>query len=364
MEAYWHRDAGGRPVEEMLQRFDDAAVLVAYNGRAFDMRVLRRYYGEGAEADARWKAHCQKLIDPMEAVVGVAKRRVRMEAVARANGHGGKNGDGRRAPEMYARGQLEQLRRYCERDVELLALLVVQAEMRVPGGARTAAASVRRWVTAEGGEKEASDDGSGSRQEEGRRREDGGGVESNATQARCGRSGSAATQKRGQRTQTTEKDADNREKRRRREEDAGMHAGSRSGDEEAETVGKRPAAGRQAGFYGGSRRRARRPDRRVAWVEKARQARRVELRTAIRVGTATVRRITQDRYDVWDGALRTKRARDAEAEHAGIGGRVRRQRTAEGNKRARNGEDATTEGRRQRRRGDDAEEEARRRGVT
>jgi hypothetical protein len=90
----------------------------------------------------------------------------------------------------------------------------------------------------------------------------------------------------------------------------------------------------------------------------------VELRTAIRVGTATVRRITQDRYDVWDGALRTKRARDAEAEHAGIGGRVRRQRTAEGNKRARNGEDATTEGRRQRRRGDDAEEEARRRGVT
>ena len=33
-----------RPISAMLAWFDEAHTIVAYNGRGFDMRVLRQYY--------------------------------------------------------------------------------------------------------------------------------------------------------------------------------------------------------------------------------------------------------------------------------------------------------------------------------
>ena len=49
----------------LLDWFDSARLIVAYNGHAFDMRVLRRVYGTD---DARWHAHLAKLVDPAEVV--------------------------------------------------------------------------------------------------------------------------------------------------------------------------------------------------------------------------------------------------------------------------------------------------------
>ena len=45
-------------VRDMLAWFDGAAMIAAYNGRHFDMEVLKRYY-DGDEA--RRRAHSAKL---------------------------------------------------------------------------------------------------------------------------------------------------------------------------------------------------------------------------------------------------------------------------------------------------------------
>ena len=78
-DTYWHSDAqrptiGRMPLERMLTRFDSASMIVAYNGREFDMRVLARVYGGDG---ARYAAHLRKLVDPMEAIEREAGRRVR-----------------------------------------------------------------------------------------------------------------------------------------------------------------------------------------------------------------------------------------------------------------------------------------------
>ena len=71
----------------MLDWFDTARVIVAYNGRGFDMEVLRRYYAGDEE---RWRAHARKLRDPMEAAQSVIGRRMRLSTllVGRPDGVG------------------------------------------------------------------------------------------------------------------------------------------------------------------------------------------------------------------------------------------------------------------------------------
>ena len=70
----------------MLKWFDDARMIVAYNGREFDMRVLRRHY-DGDED--RWRRHMGKLHDPMTTVTRAAGRRVKLDALLRMNGVAG-----------------------------------------------------------------------------------------------------------------------------------------------------------------------------------------------------------------------------------------------------------------------------------
>ena len=41
-------------IRTILARFDGAQLIVAYNGRDFDMRVLKRLYDGD---DERWQAH-------------------------------------------------------------------------------------------------------------------------------------------------------------------------------------------------------------------------------------------------------------------------------------------------------------------
>ena len=69
---FWHTSvirtpSGGVPdrVGDMLKWFDQARLIVAYNGREFDMRVLKGAYGNDEE---RWRAHVAKLVDLMETV--------------------------------------------------------------------------------------------------------------------------------------------------------------------------------------------------------------------------------------------------------------------------------------------------------
>ena len=58
-QPFWHdsvrRAPDGRAaqhVHDLLEWFDGASVIVAYNGRTFDMQVLRRAYGGDDDAAA------------------------------------------------------------------------------------------------------------------------------------------------------------------------------------------------------------------------------------------------------------------------------------------------------------------------
>ena len=131
---FWHADArgvSGSAVERLLEWFDAADAIVAYNGRAFDMRVMERVYAGDAE---RARSHMAKLMDPMEVVQRACGRRVRLSHLLALNGGAQKAGAGCDAPRLWERGQMEQLERYCRRDVEALAGLVMKDSIRVPGG--------------------------------------------------------------------------------------------------------------------------------------------------------------------------------------------------------------------------------------
>ena len=149
--SFWHEHAthrrdragGGDGVAELLRLFDAATLLVAYNGRAFDMEVLRSHY-EGDEA--RRQSHLRKLRDPFEIARRAAGRPVRLATLLKLNGQAGKMGAGCDAPGLWADGKLEQLERYCQRDVEALAELVTRGWTKVPGGGGTDHMDVSREI--------------------------------------------------------------------------------------------------------------------------------------------------------------------------------------------------------------------------
>jgi uncharacterized protein YprB with RNaseH-like and TPR domain len=131
----WHAEVTRAPgggevhrVETLLQWMDTAKVIVAYNGRAFDMEVLKQHYGGDEE---RWRRHMAKLHDPMEEVRRVAGRRVRLSTVLALNKMGGKGGTGCDAPRWWQEGRWEQLERYCARDVQAVLELVVRDKVKV-----------------------------------------------------------------------------------------------------------------------------------------------------------------------------------------------------------------------------------------
>ena len=62
---------------------------------------------------------------------------MRLATLLKLNGQAGKMGAGCDAPGLWADGKLEQLERYCQRDVEALAELVTRGWTKVPGGGGT-----------------------------------------------------------------------------------------------------------------------------------------------------------------------------------------------------------------------------------
>ena len=143
---FWHarveRTPSGqeaRPMAALLTWMDAARVIVAYNGRGFDMRVLRSLYGGD---DARWQAHMDKLMDPMDAVTRTVGRRVRLARLLQLNGAPAKAGTGCDAPRWWQDGRWAQLERYCERDAAGLADLILRDAIRVQPGVTSSDVSV------------------------------------------------------------------------------------------------------------------------------------------------------------------------------------------------------------------------------
>lgn len=132
----WWRDEaadGKTAFSELLELLDRAEVNVAYNGLGFDFAVIRKYYGFGRQAKARYMQHRIKCLDPMHRIASsVDIPFPKLEALLVCNKLGQKSGDGLNAIKLWEQGKREELCAYCAQDVGLLAQLVHLAVLEVP----------------------------------------------------------------------------------------------------------------------------------------------------------------------------------------------------------------------------------------
>jgi hypothetical protein len=133
----WWRDKakdGAGPFDELLDLFDEAEVICAYNGLGFDLPVLRKHYGAGKAAAKRYMSHRLKMFDPMLHIARATDQPyVSLGKLLQSNNLEGKTGDGLQAIQLWEQGHREQLLQYCMHDVRQLAALVHLSKLHVPG---------------------------------------------------------------------------------------------------------------------------------------------------------------------------------------------------------------------------------------
>lgn len=133
---HWWRDELGanktNPFHGLLELFDAADVIVAYNGLDFDFPVLRKHYGHGKTVFRRYMQHRLKCHDPMARIQVATDTRFKLDALLKLNGVPSKTADGLEAIRMWEAGQREELLAYCSNDVWALAQLVCLWDLEVP----------------------------------------------------------------------------------------------------------------------------------------------------------------------------------------------------------------------------------------
>lgn len=120
----WRDDneAEGGPFEALFVAFDQASLIVAYNGLGFDMPVMRKYY----RSSERYMRHLQKLHDPFDRIRSNTGLWIGLDAVLLRNGLPTKTGNGVDAVRLWEEGRRDELARYCANDVTALMHLVLR----------------------------------------------------------------------------------------------------------------------------------------------------------------------------------------------------------------------------------------------
>jgi len=127
-------DEGKKPFDGLLQLFDEAELLVAFNGLGFDLPVMRKYYGSTNAARQRYLEHRLKTHDPMIRVASAADMPYpKLDKLLQWNHLPQKLTSGLHAIRMWEEGQRESLQEYCMTDVLFLAQLVHLNRVVVPG---------------------------------------------------------------------------------------------------------------------------------------------------------------------------------------------------------------------------------------
>ena len=98
-------------LEELWPIFEHADALVGYNSNHFDIPILEKYY-PGTLASIR-------SIDLLESIRLSYGRRVRLDTVAEATLGTKKSGHGLQAITWWKQGEIEKIKKYCEKDVEI-----------------------------------------------------------------------------------------------------------------------------------------------------------------------------------------------------------------------------------------------------
>lgn len=136
---HWWRDVAERgkdPFEELLLLFDDTDVIVGYNCLDFDFPLLRKHYGKGSGAHARYIGHRLKTIDPFSRIRATLGTWPKLDDLLKANGLEPKTGDGKGAIRLWEQGFREELLAYCASDVVALTKMTLLASLEVPGYGR------------------------------------------------------------------------------------------------------------------------------------------------------------------------------------------------------------------------------------
>ncbi len=90
---------------------EQSQILVGFNSDSFDIPILNKYYpGDLTQL---------KSIDLLVEVQKVLGRRIRLQSLAEATLKRGKGGDGLKAIEWWAQGEVDKVREYCIEDVRI-----------------------------------------------------------------------------------------------------------------------------------------------------------------------------------------------------------------------------------------------------
>ena len=131
---HWWRDVaepGHGPFDELLQLFDEAVCIVAYNGLDFDFPLLRKHYGHGKKAQRRYIDHRTKCHDPFSKVRQATDTWLKMDVLLMYNKLPAKISHGLEAISMWEKGEREPLRLYCLHDVQSLLKLTFLPRLQI-----------------------------------------------------------------------------------------------------------------------------------------------------------------------------------------------------------------------------------------
>ncbi len=131
----WRDEAeiGHDPFETLLEWFDAAEAIVAYNGLHFDFPLLRKHYGRSETAAQRYLTHRCKTLDPCKTIEAATGIRTKLDRLLNCNGMETKSADGMEAIKWWSQGERMKLRCYCMKDVEVMARLVLQKTIFMKG---------------------------------------------------------------------------------------------------------------------------------------------------------------------------------------------------------------------------------------
>ena len=129
----------------ILERTD---VLVGYNSEHFDIPLLNKYYpGDLAKI---------KSVDLMKEVYGVVGRRLKLDSLAEATLGENKIASGPQSLQWWRAGEVEKVREYCLKDVEItkklfdIALAKGALKYKELGREREVKLDTKNWLTSAG----------------------------------------------------------------------------------------------------------------------------------------------------------------------------------------------------------------------
>ena len=120
-------EKGVGPLFELLKTFDEAELIVSYNGLGFDHPVLFKHC-----ASKRTERHMFKVHDVFARLRDHTTIWFKLDNLLKANGMETKTANGLIAIQWWAEGERDLLKEYCEQDVRALARMICLPELKLP----------------------------------------------------------------------------------------------------------------------------------------------------------------------------------------------------------------------------------------